>query len=164
MALEILSSQFSSMIWGISWSSEWWLFLFVNLTTSRMNYNPEMEGKHLWTRSWGWKTQASNPDLDMAILRHSGHETLGPGKVVYTFNPRRLSQENLWVQGQPGTKQIPDAVMVDLGHTFCWRHTQGHWKKEDWLFSSPAWVYLPAYLLKPTSSEFQLIQKTRLNT
>jgi hypothetical protein len=40
------------------------------------------------------------------------------------MNPRRLRQGDLWVQGQPGTKQVPDPVMVvytfNLGHT-CWR-------------------------------------------
>jgi hypothetical protein len=64
--------------------------------------------------------------------------SLGPGKVVYTFNPRRLRQGDLWVQGQPGTKQDPaDPGLVvhtfNLGHTF-WKPTQGHWKKEDSLF------------------------------
>ena len=59
-------------------------------------------------------------------------KSLGPGKVVHTFNPRRL------VQGQPGTNksQIPGLVVhtFNLGHTFCWRTAWGHWKKEEWLF------------------------------
>jgi hypothetical protein len=50
-------------------------------------------------------------------------KSLGPGKVVHAFNPRRLRQRDLWVQGQPGTEQLPDlGVMVhtfNLGHTFC---------------------------------------------
>jgi hypothetical protein len=56
-------------------------------------------------------------------------KSLGPGKVVHSFNPRRLRQGDLWVQGQPGTKQVPDPGMViytvNLGHTFCWRPTAG---------------------------------------
>jgi hypothetical protein len=70
-------------------------------------------------RSWGIVTMKS----------------LGSGKVVHTFNPSKLRQRDLWVQGQPGTKQVPDPGVVahtfNLGHTFCWRSTRGHWKKED---------------------------------
>jgi len=47
-------------------------------------------------------------------------KSLGP----HTFNPRRLSQGDLWVQSQPGTKQVPDPGVVahtfNPGHTFCW--------------------------------------------
>jgi hypothetical protein len=54
-------------------------------------------------------------------------KSLGMGKIVHTFNPRKLWQGNLWVQGQPGTKQVPDPSMVahtfSLGHTFHWRIT-----------------------------------------
>ena len=50
-------------------------------------------------------------------------KTLAPGKVVHTFNSRRLKQVYLWVQGQFGTKQVPDPGMVvhifNLSHTFC---------------------------------------------
>jgi hypothetical protein len=35
-------------------------------------------------------------------------KSLGPaGKVVQTFNPRRQRQADQWVQGQPGTEQVP---------------------------------------------------------
>lgn len=33
---------------------------------------------HLWSRSWDWKTESSDLDLGMEILRHSGHEKLRP--------------------------------------------------------------------------------------
>jgi hypothetical protein len=57
--------------------------------------DPDLEsGRHrfqtwivLW-RSWG-----------IVAMKNSG-----PGKVVHTFNPRRLRQGDIWVQGQPGTK------------------------------------------------------------
>jgi hypothetical protein len=88
---------------------------------------------HLWSWSWGWEIQVSDLDLDMEILRHSSHQ-----KPAHACNPKRLRQGDPWVQGQPGTKQAPDPGMVvhtfNLGHTFCWRPTWGHWKKEDWLF------------------------------
>ena len=29
------------------------------------------------------------------------------GMVVHIFNPRRQSQEDLWVKGQPGEDQVP---------------------------------------------------------
>jgi hypothetical protein len=54
-------------------------------------------------------------------------ESLGPGKVVQVFNPRRLRQGDSWVQGHSGTKQVPDPGVVvhifNLDHTFCWRPT-----------------------------------------
>jgi hypothetical protein len=54
-------------------------------------------------------------------------KSLGPGKVVHAFNPRRLRQGDLWVQGQPGAKQVPDPELVihtfNLDHTFCRRST-----------------------------------------
>jgi hypothetical protein len=79
---------------------------------------PELEaGRHkfltwiLTWRSWGMVTMKS----------------LGPDKVGQIFNSRRLRQGDLWVQGQPGTKQVPDPGVVvhifNLGHTFCWRST-----------------------------------------
>ena len=54
-------------------------------------------------------------------------KSLVPGKVVHTFNPRRLRQGGRPVQGEPWIKQVPDPGMVvhtfNLGHTFCWRPT-----------------------------------------
>ena len=82
-------------------------------------------------------------------------KSLGPSKVVCTFNARRLRQGNLWVQGQSETKQVPDSGMVV--HTFCWRLMQRHWKKEDSLFFI-AFIYLPAHLLESTSREDQMKQ------
>jgi hypothetical protein len=32
---------------------------------------------------------------------------LGPGMVLYTFNPRRHREEDLQVLGQPGTTFLP---------------------------------------------------------
>ena len=72
-----------------------------------------------------WKTQVSDLDLGMEILRHSGYEKLRFRQGVHAFNPGSPRQEDLCVQGQPGTKQVPDPGMVvhtfNLGHTFCWR-------------------------------------------
>ena len=39
-------------------------------------------------------------------------KSLGSGKVVQAFNPRRLRQGDIWIQGQPGTKQVLDPGMV----------------------------------------------------
>ena len=104
----------------LSGCAVWWLILVVNLTTSRINYNPELEGSPViqilrfltWILAWrSWGIVA------MRIL--------GPGKVGQVFNPRRLRQGYLWVQSLPGTKQILDSGMVvytfNLGHTFSWR-------------------------------------------
>ena len=115
-------------------------------------WDPDLEdGRHkfltwiLAWRSWGIVTMKS----------------LGSGKVVHTFNPSKLRQRDLWVQGQPGTKQVPDPGVVahtfNLGHTFCWRHTKGHWQKEGLLFFA-ACIYLPTHLLESTSTEDQLKQ------
>ena len=83
---------------------------------------------HLWSRSWVWKA-GRNRFLTWILAWRSwgivAMKNLGPGKVVHAFNPRRLKLLNLQVQGQPGTKQVPDPGMVvqafNLGHTFCWR-------------------------------------------
>jgi hypothetical protein len=56
--------------------------------------------------------------LDIYIFRHSGMKSLRPGKVIDPFNPRKLCQTDLWVQGQPGTKQDPDPGV--LVHTLIW--------------------------------------------
>jgi hypothetical protein len=53
------------------------------------------------------RLQASDLDLDIVAMKR-----LGPGKVVHIFNPRRLQQADLWVQGQPGTKQAPNLGIV----------------------------------------------------
>ena len=52
---------------GSSWLSTW---LHLEWTTT------QKWRAHLWSRSWGWKTQAADPYLDMEILRHSGYEKL----------------------------------------------------------------------------------------
>jgi hypothetical protein len=88
-------------------------------------------------------------------------KSLGPGKVVHTFNPRRLRQGDLWVQGQPGSKQVPDPGVVV--HTLIWatpsagdlykaiRRRKSH-------SSLPACTYLPAHLLEPASTEDRVKQ------
>ena len=138
-------------------SSIWWLFLVVSLITSGMNYSPEMEGALVrledriltliltWS-SWGIVAMKS----------------LCPGKVVHTFNSRRLRQADLWVQGQPGTKQIsdPGTSGPHLVLEACMRVLE----EERAHPSLPACTYLPAHLSAPTSSGFQLIQKARWNT
>jgi hypothetical protein len=81
-------------------------------------------------------------------------KSLGPGKVVQAFNPRRLRQGDVWGQGQPGTKQIPDpglrANTFNLGHTFCWRPTRDIGRRKI-CSSLSACIYLPAHLLTPSS-------------
>ena len=103
-------------------------------------------------RSWGRVTTIS----------------LGQCKVVYVFNPRRLSQWDLWVQGQPGTKQVPDPGMVvhtfNLGATSSAGDLLKDLRRRKTHFSLPACTYLPAHLLESTSVASQLIQKTTWNT
>ena len=45
----------------------------------------------------------------------------------------------------------------NLGHSFCWRPTQGLWRRKT-RSSLPACTYLPAPLLESTSTEDQLKQ------
>lgn len=136
----------------------------VNLTTSGMSYNPEMPQSHLWSRSW--KTEASDLDSDVEILRHSGHENLKPrqGRTHPTLIPREWGKR-IWVQGPPGTKQGPDLGRVvhtfNLSHTFCERSIYGHWKKWDSLFD--CLNLHSSHLLMSTSSGFQFIQKIKWN-
>ena len=42
-------------------------------------------------------------------------KSLGPGKVVHTFNPRRQKQADL-IQGQPGTEQVPSKEKLKSRH------------------------------------------------
>jgi hypothetical protein len=94
------------------------------LTISGINYNPEVEGAPMIQIL----RLVSDLDLDMEILRYIvAIQSLGSGKVVHSFNPRRLRQGDLRVQDQPGTKQVSDPGMVvhtfTLDHNFCWRPT-----------------------------------------
>jgi len=69
-----------------------------------MNYNPELEDwpmnqilrlgdTSFWPGSWrSW---------GIVVMK-----SLGPGKLVHVFNPRKLRQRDLWVQGEAGTKQV----------------------------------------------------------
>jgi hypothetical protein len=86
-----------------------WLFLFVNLTISVMNYSPELEDPSV-TQILRLGDTSFWEDLDMEILWKSGYE------ISVDFR-----QGDLWVHGQPGTKQVPDpGLMVhifNLGHT-----------------------------------------------
>ena len=81
-----------------------------------------------WTTIQKWRAHLSV----IQILRHSGRESLGPGKRIHDSNPRRQRKPDLWVQGQPGIEQVPNPGMVvhtfNLGHTFCWRPTEEQWK------------------------------------
>jgi hypothetical protein len=60
--------------------------------------------------------------LLIQILSIVDMKILAQGKGVHIFDPRRLRQADLWVQGQPGTEQIPNPAMVVytfiLGYTF----------------------------------------------
>lgn len=55
----------------------WWLFLVVNLTISGTNYNPELEGSPVIQIS-RLEDTSSDLDIDLEILRHSGHEKFRP--------------------------------------------------------------------------------------
>jgi hypothetical protein len=88
-------------------------------------------------------------------------KSLDPDKVVHAFNPRRLRQGDLRVQGQPGTKQVPDPGVVV--HTLlCATPSAGGLHKDSGRSnvhsSSTACAYMPAHLLEPTSTEDQLKQ------
>lgn len=93
---------------------------------------------HLWSRSKAGRYKFLTWILAWRFWGKVAMKSLGLGKVVHAFNPKRLRQGDLWVQGQPGTKQDPDPGMVvhpfNLGHTFCWRLTKGRGKKEDSIF------------------------------
>jgi hypothetical protein len=97
-----------------SWLSTW---LYLKWTTIQ-NWKA-----HLWSWSCGWKIRVSDLDLGLEILRHSVYES------QETNMKRSLSSRS------SETKQVPDPGVVvctfNLGHTFCWRPTWGHWKKED---------------------------------
>jgi hypothetical protein len=96
---------------------------------------PSCQLDYIWNElqsKIGWLTY----DLDLEAGRHKfqtwilaweswgivSMKNLGPGKVVHFFNPLRRRQGDLWVQGQPGTKQAPDPDMVvytsNLANTF----------------------------------------------
>jgi hypothetical protein len=84
------------------------LFLVVSLTLSGMNYNPELEGSPviLNLRWWWW---GEYKFLTWILAWRSwgivAMKSLGSGKVVHAFNPRRLRQGDHWVQGQFGTSK-----------------------------------------------------------
>jgi hypothetical protein len=96
------------------------------------------------------------------ILRHSGHRSLGPVKVVHAFNPRRLRQgdSDFKISLGKSKSQIQEWCYTSL----IWATPSvGNLHKDIGRkihASSPAWTYLPARLLEPTSSGLQPIQKT----
>jgi len=100
-----------------SWLSTW---LYLEWTTIQ-NWKA-----HLWSWSWGWEIQVSDLDLSMKVLRHSGCESQA---TKARRSPSSRSSR---------TKQVPDPGLVvhtfNLGHTFFWRPTYGHWKKDDAIF------------------------------
>ena len=57
-----------------------------------MKYDPEMEDTGFWCGSWGTVAMKS----------------LGLGKMLHAFNPRRKRQTDIWVQGQLDTEQVTD--------------------------------------------------------
>jgi hypothetical protein len=80
---------------------------------------PGFQLDYIWnelqSRNWG---HFRDPDLEsgrhkfliwILTWRFQGivaMKNLGPGKGVHTFNPRRLMQGDLWVQGQFGTTKF----------------------------------------------------------
>ena len=75
-------------------------------------------------------------------------KSLGPGKVVQAFNPRKLKQG---VQGQPETKQVPNLIWDPPSAGGLHKNVGRKIRS-----SMPACIYLPAHLLEPTSTEDQL--------
>jgi hypothetical protein len=84
---------------GYSWSSTWLHLEWT--TTQKWRGTPliqvlRLEDTGFWPRSWGIVAMKS----------------LGPDKVVHTFNPRSLRQIDLWVQDKPGTEHASNTGMV----------------------------------------------------
>ena len=136
-----------------SWLSSWLHLEWITIQKWR---------GHLWCRSWGWKTQTSDPDvMKCRSWNIVDVKRLGPGKIVQTFTPRRLRQADLWVQSKPGKMQFPDLVVVR--HTFNLTIPSGDLLQDNGrkkTHSSPACLCLPAHLFGPTSTENQLKQLT----
>jgi hypothetical protein len=141
---------------GYPWLSTWLCLEWIKSRIRGHTCDPDIDQK----------TQVSDLELGKKILRHSGHESLGPGKVVCAFNPRRLRQGDLWFQSQPGTKQVPDPGVVV--HTFnlatpsAWglHKDIGIWK----IHSCPiAFTYFLVHLMEATSTEDQLKQLASLD-
>ena len=88
--------------------------------------DPDLEaGRHrlltwiltwFWSRSWGIVAK----------------KFLDAGKVVHTFNPRRQRQADLWVQGQPGTEQVPSRESLSLGMVI-YSFNPWSWEADMWI-------------------------------
>ena len=65
---------------------------------------------HLWSRSWGWKTQAFDPDLEAQCLC----------MVLTDFNLKRWRQADLWAQSQPVTENVPSKEQLRSQHGDGW--------------------------------------------
>lgn len=133
---------------------------------------PGCQLDYIWNElQFGIRGLTCGPDLE--VRRHKyltwilvwkswgivAMKSLGPDKVVNTFNPRRLRQGDLWVQSQPGTLQVPIQA---------WWYTPLIWAtpssgdlhknigRRKIHSSLSACTYLPAHLLQYTSAEDQL--------
>jgi hypothetical protein len=87
-------------------------------------------------------------------------KSLGPGKIVHAFNPRRL---------RPGISEFKVSPGQNKSQIQAWWRTPLIWATPSAgdlhkdigrrkTHSLPACTYLPAHLLEPTSTEDQLKQ------
>ena len=114
---------------GYSWLSTWWFLEWIK---------SQKERGHLWTRARGWGEH--RPLIRILVWRYWSRlamKSLSPGKV-YMLLMTGVWGKHIWVHGQPGTKQVTYSGVLahisNLGYTFYWRPTYGHWKKGDSLF------------------------------
>jgi hypothetical protein len=72
------------------------------------------------THLWFWFTTWLQLEW-ITIQKWRAHlwsmKSLGPGKVVQAFNPRRWRQADLWVQSQAGTEQLPSKEQFKSRHS-----------------------------------------------
>jgi hypothetical protein len=132
---------------GYSWLSTWL-------------YHPELEGSPV-IQILRLEDTSFWPGSGTEILRHSGHESLGPDKVVHTFNPRRLRQGDLRVKVSLG--QSKPQILVWWYTALIWATPSAADLQKDIgrrkIHSSlPACTYLPAPLLESTSTQGKLKQ------
>ena len=113
-----------SVLWGsLSISLPAFVISFLNKGCD--GYSWLLTWRHLeWPTIQKWRAQHLWSIGTWGIV---AMKSLGPGKVVQAFNPKRLRQGDPWVQGQPGTKKVKDLGVVihtfNLGQTFYWKPT-----------------------------------------
>lgn len=106
--------------------------------------------------------------LGIQILKHSGYESLGPGKDIFVFDPRRKRQTEFWVQGQSKREQVPSQERLRLrcgGISLTSAMPPGglnkHNGRKKAFFFSACLHLLASTSFRTHFSGFQFIQKTR---